>query len=188
MPRHRLERRKACDADWAFPFSTRLKCTRAHDGSGLRHVGTTQELPWRALVGVVVVAAFASTLMLTIMLRIREGPLALALVAFLCIAGTQVVFWIYTLSANQETNNWTVLPENWRALRAQWESSHAASAAMNLAALTALILGPAQGPVDEIDVVEGVVARGRERGTLMHSLRRGLVAMLAAGALTTGLR
>ncbi len=93
-----------------------------------------------ALVGVVVVAAFVSTLVLTIMLRIRGGPFALALVAFLCIAGTQVVFWMYTFPANQQTNNWTVLPENWRALRAQWEYSHAASAVLNLAALTALIL------------------------------------------------
>jgi hypothetical protein len=31
-------------------------------------------------------------------------------------------------------------PENWRALRTQWEYSHAASAVLNLIALTALIL------------------------------------------------
>jgi hypothetical protein len=59
--------------------------------------------------GVVVVAALLSTLALTIMLRIRGGPFALALTAFLCIAGTQVVFWTYTFPANRETNNWTVL-------------------------------------------------------------------------------
>jgi ABC-type branched-subunit amino acid transport system permease subunit len=93
-----------------------------------------------ALVGVAVVAAFVSTLVLTIMLRIRGGPFALALIAFLCIAGTQVIFWMYTFPANQQTSNWTVLPENWRALRAQWEYSHAASAVLNLAALTTLIL------------------------------------------------
>lgn len=93
-----------------------------------------------ALLGVVVVPALLSTLALTITLRIRGGPFALALIAFLCIAGTQVVFWTFTFPANRQTNNWTVLPENWHALRAQWEYSHAASAVLNLIALTALVL------------------------------------------------
>jgi hypothetical protein len=43
------------------------------------------------------------------------------------------------LLANQATNNWTVLPENWLQLRSQWEYSHAASAVLNLIALIALI-------------------------------------------------
>jgi hypothetical protein len=49
------------------------------------------------------------------------------------------VFWTFTFPANQQTSNWTVLPENWMALRAQWEYSHAASAVLNLIALIALI-------------------------------------------------
>jgi hypothetical protein len=61
-------------------------------------------------------------------------------IAFLCIAGTQVVFWTYTYPANQATNNWTMLPENWVELRRQWEYSHATSAALNLVALVTLIL------------------------------------------------
>jgi hypothetical protein len=64
----------------------------------------------------------------------------LVLTGFLCIAGTQVVFWTFTFPANQATGNWTMLPENWMALRAQWEYSHAASAVLNLIALVALIL------------------------------------------------
>ena len=42
--------------------------------------------------------------------------------------------------ANEQTANWTVLRENWAALRVQWEYSHAASAVLNLIALIAVIV------------------------------------------------
>jgi hypothetical protein len=51
-----------------------------------------------------------------------------------------VLFWIYTFPANKETLYWTVLPENWMALRAQWEYSHAAGAVLNLVAFIMLVL------------------------------------------------
>jgi ABC-type cobalamin transport system permease subunit len=93
-----------------------------------------------ALLGFVVAGALLSTLILTIMVRKRPKEFALTLVAFACIVGTQVVFWAFTFPANQQTSNWTVLPENWMALRTQWEYSHAASAVLNLIALIALIV------------------------------------------------
>lgn len=93
-----------------------------------------------ALLGSVVYGALLSTLVLTIMVRGRRKAFGLALTGFLCIAGTQVVFWTFTFPANQATGNWTTLPESWMALRAQWEYSHAASAVLNLVALVALIL------------------------------------------------
>jgi hypothetical protein len=93
-----------------------------------------------ALLGVVVVAALVSTLLLAIMVRSRPREFVPALMAFFCIAGTQVVFWLFTYPANRQTSNWTVLPDNWMALRAQWEYSHAASAVLNLVALVAVIL------------------------------------------------
>ena len=93
-----------------------------------------------AWLGIVVFGALLSTLALTIMVRGRRKAFGLALTAFLCIAGTQVLFWTFTFPANQATGNWTMLPENWMALRSQWEYSHAASAVLNLIALVALIL------------------------------------------------
>jgi hypothetical protein len=93
-----------------------------------------------ALLGIVVIGALLSTLALTIMVRKPPKTFVLILVAFLCIAGTQVLFWTFTFPANQQTHNWTVLPENWLALRQQWEYSHAASAGLNLVAFIALIL------------------------------------------------
>jgi ABC-type cobalamin transport system permease subunit len=91
-----------------------------------------------ALLGVVVLGALLSTLILTILVRKRPGKFALSLGAFLCIVGTQVVFWTFTFPANQQTSNWTVLPENWETLRIQWEYSHAVSAVLNLIAFITL--------------------------------------------------
>ena len=93
-----------------------------------------------ALTGIVVVGALLSTLVLVLMLYSQRKPFVLALVAFLCIVGTQVIFWTFTYPVNQQTVNWTVLPTNWLALRNQWEYSHAASAGLNLVALISLIL------------------------------------------------
>jgi hypothetical protein len=93
-----------------------------------------------ALLGFVVAGALLSTLILTIMLRQQRWAFRFSLLAFLCIVGTQVVFWTYTQPANQATHNWTMLPEHWETLRQQWEYSHATSAGLNLVALMALIV------------------------------------------------
>ena len=98
-----------------------------------------------SLLGFVVFGALLSTLVLAIMVRRRSREFVFTLVAFLCIAGTQVVFWALTFPVNQQTHNWTVLPENWMALRTQWEYSHAASAVLNLVAMIALILSALAG-------------------------------------------
>jgi hypothetical protein len=92
-----------------------------------------------ALLGIVVIGALLSTLALAIAARRRRSEFVPALVAFLCIAGTQAIFWTFTYPANQATANWTLLPEGWQTLRAQWEYSHAASAVLNLAAFVALL-------------------------------------------------
>jgi ribose/xylose/arabinose/galactoside ABC-type transport system permease subunit len=90
--------------------------------------------------GIVVLGALLSTLVLTIMVRTRRKTFIFTLVAFLCIVGTQLVFWTFTYPANQATDNWIVLPANWLELRDQWEYSHAVSAGLNLIALVTLIL------------------------------------------------
>lgn len=92
-----------------------------------------------------VVGALLSTLILTIMVRNHPGEFAWSLVAFLCIAGTQVVFWAFTFPVNRKTSNWTVLPENREALRTQWEYSHATSAILNIIAFIALAISVLHG-------------------------------------------
>ena len=95
-----------------------------------------QGWPW------VVIALFLtvlSTLIWTIMVYRKHQVAALAF-AFFCILGTLFMFWFYTHPVNQQTTNWTLLPENWSALRNQWEYSHAISAILILIALIALII------------------------------------------------
>jgi hypothetical protein len=93
-----------------------------------------------SLLGIVVIIAFLSTLVLLIMVRHHGKAFSLTLTALLCILSTQIIFWIFTYPVNQQTKNWTILPANWEELRRQWEYSHASSAVLNLIALSALVL------------------------------------------------
>ena len=88
----------------------------------------------------IVVAALGCMAVLLFMVRELPTAFALAWVAFLCLAGTQLVFWIFTQPVNRVTANWTFLPGDWSELRRRWEYSHAAGAALNLAALVALLV------------------------------------------------
>ena len=64
-------------------------------------------------------------------------PTVVAIALLVC---AQALFWIYTYPANVATRNWTMMPENWEALRRQWEYSHAAGAAFQVLAMSALII------------------------------------------------
>ena len=86
------------------------------------------------------VGLVAFALALALLLRGRGAPFVLALFAFLCIALTLVVFFIWTYPANQATNNWTMIPDNWEQLRRAWEYSHAANAVVTFAAFCAVAL------------------------------------------------
>jgi hypothetical protein len=92
------------------------------------------------MLGIVVFGALLSTLALTIVVRKRPGELGPALSAFLSIVATQAIFWTFTFPANQQTANWTQLPDHWQELRMHWEYSHAASAMLDLVALIAVII------------------------------------------------
>src|SRR3989441_97883 len=93
-----------------------------------------------ALFGAVLLGALIANLLLAIMLRGRAAPFVFALVAFLCIAVTLAVFFVWTYPANQATDNWTTIPANWEELRRQWEYSHAANALVTFVALCAVTL------------------------------------------------
>jgi hypothetical protein len=88
-----------------------------------------------ALLGIVLFAALAANLALAVLLRGSGAAFWLALAAFLLIAATLAIFFIWTYPANQATSNWTVMPANWMALRAQWEYAHAVNAVLTFLAL-----------------------------------------------------
>ena len=93
-----------------------------------------------SLFGIALIGALIANLALALLLRGRGTPFVLALFAFLCIALTLVVFFIWTYPANQATNNWTMIPENGEQLRREWEYSHAANAVVTFAALCSVAL------------------------------------------------
>lgn len=62
-----------------------------------------------------------------------------AVIALTALIGAQALFWTFTYPANVATQFWTRIPENWETLRAQWEYSHAAGAAFQVLAMSALI-------------------------------------------------
>ena len=99
-----------------------------------------------ALLGIAVIAAIASTLGLAIMVRHERRMFTGAIVALSCLVATQIIFWTFTYPVNQITANWTVAPENWKELRAQWEYSHAVAACLDFAALIALVWSTHAGP------------------------------------------
>lgn len=88
-----------------------------------------------ALFGIVLFGGLGTNLALTIMLRRLGRPYGYALAAFLFIAASLAIFFIWTFPANQATSNWTVVPENWIKLRAKWEYSHTVNAVVMFVAL-----------------------------------------------------
>jgi hypothetical protein len=93
-----------------------------------------------ALFGVVLIGALAANLVLAILLRRQLGACLLAFLGFLAIAGTLVVFFMFTFPTNEATANWTTQPENWEALRRQWEYSHAVNALITFTGFCAVVL------------------------------------------------
>jgi hypothetical protein len=90
------------------------------------------------LSGIVVIAALIATLML--LFSVDGDAFVPALLAFLAIAATQVVFWVFTYPVNRLTHNWTTTPDDWQRLRDRWELSHAASAVLNFIAVVSVTI------------------------------------------------
>jgi hypothetical protein len=87
-----------------------------------------------SLLGVAFFGALAATTWLAVLARGRRAFYP-TLVAALSLAASLIVFFAFTYPANQQTANWTQLPEHWERLRLQWEYSHAAGAILDLVAL-----------------------------------------------------
>jgi hypothetical protein len=94
-----------------------------------------------SLLGILQIVAVVFTFIL--LFYVRENPLVfrLTLAALLCLAITLIIFFKFTYPVNTATVNWILLPQNWIALRRQWEYSHAGSAVLELISFILLILG-----------------------------------------------
>ena len=91
---------------------------------------------WRFL-GIVVVAALAANLWYAMIARgSSEAP---AVVAFVAVLATQIVFWVFTFPVKLRLREGSRQPvEDWEKLRDRWEISQAASALLNFVALACL--------------------------------------------------
>ncbi len=87
---------------------------------------------WMA--GLFLPMAFLANAGLAIVTRHDRQTAVFAALAAALIVLNLVVFFIWTQPANAATQNWTVQPENWAALRTQWEYSHAVNAGVIFAA------------------------------------------------------
>jgi hypothetical protein len=85
------------------------------------------------LLAFVVIGALIATLILVF--SVDGDAFVPALIGFLAIVATQIVFWVFTFPVNRLTRNWTRVPDDWQRLRDRWEFSHAASAVLNFIAV-----------------------------------------------------
>jgi hypothetical protein len=86
------------------------------------------------ILGLLLPLAFLANVGNAIAVRSDRTAMMLSIAAAALIALNLVIFVLFTQPANAATQNWTVQPENWEALRAQWEYSHAVNAAVNFLA------------------------------------------------------
>ncbi|MBB3160226.1 hypothetical protein [Rhizobium laguerreae] len=86
------------------------------------------------VVGLLLPLALLANIGNAVALRADGTAMMLSVAAAALIALNLVIFMVFTQPANAATENWTVQPENWESLRAQWEYSHAVNAAVTLLA------------------------------------------------------
>lgn len=137
---------------------------------------------WNRL-GFAVFVALATSVALTISLRANRPAFAWSLSSLSALAGTQLVFWTWTFPVNTETQNWTILPDQWMRLRAQWEYSHAAGALLCPAALMALVLAVLASTQTRKTVTRASVPGSRHQNWSRGKLdrRRGQVLDITTG-------
>ena len=126
----------AMSAGWAHLLALPNKIRLPADA----YLTTQQVYRGWALLGVVLFAALLLTAILAVRLRHDRARAGLTRVAPVCIAASLVVFFSFTYPANQATQNWTMLPPDWEALRRSWEYSHAVNAILYFIALSGLTL------------------------------------------------
>ncbi len=116
-------------------------------------------LGWWLPSGIILISAIVASLVLAIRLRGAGTRFWLAVAGFVLIASTLVIFFVWTQPANTATANWTVVPDNWQALRTQWEYSHATNAVLTFAALCAVLAATVR---DHDERTAGMSARRSE--------------------------
>ena len=93
-----------------------------------------------ALFGIAQIAALGVNIALAVALRGETMPFRLTVATIVCLVAGLAIFFAFTYPANLATQNWTVAPADWQALRWRWEISHAVNAALTLIGFGTLCL------------------------------------------------
>lgn len=99
--------------------------------------GITSSLSWLVLFEL---AGLFLTVVLITMEKKKKRMYRNLLVAMICFAVSIATFFFFVLPANNTTENWTQLPDEWETLRAQWEYATAARAIITLTGFCFVIL------------------------------------------------
>lgn len=86
------------------------------------------------IAGLLLPAAIVVNLIHAFAVGIGTLPAWLAFTAAALLILNLAIFMVWTRPVNTVTRNWTLRLENWRALRRQWEFSHAANAGVTVLA------------------------------------------------------
>ena len=97
------------------------------------------------MLGLFLPLAFLANVFLAWVLRSDRTALLLSLGAAACVLLNLAIFFVFTQPANAATQNWTVQPDDWIALRQQWEYSHAVNAGVMLMAFCLAIAAAIRG-------------------------------------------
>ena len=118
------------------PFGAHLFALPNKIGFGQQDYFTVQAIyrGW-ALFGFALFGALFANLALAALLAFRKRPYGLPLLAFLLIAATLAIFFVWVYPVNQATSNWTLPTPNWTTLRIHWEYGHAVNAVLTFVAL-----------------------------------------------------
>ncbi|MBS0535417.1 MAG: hypothetical protein JSR72_15270 [Proteobacteria bacterium] len=120
----------------------------AHAASALSKLGMSQsdyfvaQMAYNgwALFGVAQIAALGVNIALAVASRGKAMPFRLTAATVVCLVAGLAIFFAFTYPANVATQNWTVAPADWQALRWRWEISHAVNAALTLIGFGTLCL------------------------------------------------
>jgi hypothetical protein len=114
----------------------------------------------------IVACAMVTISVLTITVRKRRKSFICALIALLCLAGAELLFWKLSYSANQATGAWAMLPANWPELCQEWVYLYAPGGVLILAALASLnfslILPEASGKSALSETIASPISRAQK--------------------------
>jgi hypothetical protein len=85
--------------------------------------------------GIVLAGAIVANVAWALLARKQAMVCSLATAAAICLGVVLIVFFARAFPVNELTNNWTIAPENWQDLRAEWELAHAVNALITFVAL-----------------------------------------------------